>query len=100
LIQLADSNNKGKVNLPALLTYLAEKLHINEVHVEAGFKLNGSLLREECVDELLVYMAPKLLGDAQGMANLEELTALDKVDAWRFIEHQSVGDDVRLRLKK
>ncbi len=100
LIQLADPSNKGKVNLSALFTYLAEKLHVNEVHVEAGFKLNGSLLREQCVDELLVYMAPKLLGDAQGMANLEALTRLDQLDAWKFIEHQSIGDDVRLRLKK
>jgi diaminohydroxyphosphoribosylaminopyrimidine deaminase/5-amino-6-(5-phosphoribosylamino)uracil reductase len=100
LVQLADPGNKGKVDLSALFTYLAEKLHINEVHVEAGFKLNGSLLREQCVDELLVYMAPKLLGDAQGMANLPALTALNDLDTWEFIEHQSIGNDLRLRLKK
>ena len=100
LVQLADSGNKGKVDLSALFTYLAEKLHINEVHVEAGFKLNGSLLREQCVDELLVYMAPKLLGDAQGMANLPALTELNDLDTWEFIEHQSIGNDLRLRLKK
>ena len=101
LIKMADtSNSKGKVDLSALFTYLAEKCHVNEVHVEAGFKLNGSLLRENCVDELLIYMAPKLLGDAQGMANLPALTSLDGVDAWDMIDHQTIGHDLRLRLIK
>jgi len=101
LIKMADtSNSKGKVDLSALFTYLAEKCHVNEVHVEAGFKLNGSLLRENCIDELLIYMAPKLLGDAQGMANLPALTSLDGVDAWDMIDHQTIGHDLRLRLIK
>ena len=101
LIKMADtSNSKGKVDLSALFTYLAEKRHVNEVHVEAGFKLNGSLLRENCVDELLIYMAPKLLGDAQGMANLPALTSLDGVDAWDMMDHQTIGHDLRLRLIK
>lgn len=93
------SNSKGKVDLPALFKYLAEKLHINEVHVEAGFKLNGSLIREGCVDELLIYMAPKLLGDAVGMANLPSLSTLDDVKSWDLIDHVSVGDNLRIRLK-
>lgn len=93
------SNSKGKVDLPALFKYLAEKLHINEVHVEAGFKLNGSLIREGCVDELLIYMAPKLLGDAVGMANLPSLSTLDDVKTWDLIDHVSVGDNLRIRLK-
>jgi diaminohydroxyphosphoribosylaminopyrimidine deaminase/5-amino-6-(5-phosphoribosylamino)uracil reductase len=42
---------------------------VNELHVEAGHKLNGSLLREGLVDEFLVYLAPKLLGDGFGMAS-------------------------------
>jgi len=101
LVALPDaSNGKGKVDLPALFKYLAEKLHINEVHVEAGFKLNGSLIREGCVDELLIYMAPKLLGDAVGMANLPSLSTLDDVKAWDLIDHISVGDNLRIRLKK
>ncbi len=82
-----------------LLNFI-EKLHINEVHVEAGFKLNGSLIREGCVDELLVYMAPKLLGDAVGMANLPSLSTLDDVKTWDLIDHVSVGDNLRIRLKK
>jgi diaminohydroxyphosphoribosylaminopyrimidine deaminase/5-amino-6-(5-phosphoribosylamino)uracil reductase len=94
------SNSKGKVDLPALFKYLAEKLHINEVHVEAGFKLNGSLIREGCVDELLIYMAPKLLGDAVGMANLPSLSTLDDVKSWDLIDHALVGNDLRIRLIK
>ena len=101
LVALPDaSNGKGKVDLTALFKYLAEKLHINEVHVEAGFKLNGSLIREGCVDELLIYMAPKLLGDAVGIANLPSLSTLDDVKAWDLIDHISVGDNLRIRLKK
>ncbi|MEN9930849.1 MAG: hypothetical protein RL604_1096, partial [Pseudomonadota bacterium] len=101
LVKMVDTSNpKGKVDLSALFTYLAEKCHINEVHVEAGFKLNGSLIREGCVDELLIYMAPKLIGDGMGMANLPALTELDDLNHWSFIEHMSVGNDLRLRLRK
>jgi diaminohydroxyphosphoribosylaminopyrimidine deaminase/5-amino-6-(5-phosphoribosylamino)uracil reductase len=80
------------------MKHLAEKLHINEVHVEAGFKLNGSLLRENCVNELLLYVAPKLLGPGFGLANLPELTNLSQTTSWQFIDHELVGDDLRLRL--
>ena len=99
VVQLPDhSNDKGKVNLQAVMKYLAEKLHINEVHVESGFKLNGSLLRENCVNELLLYLAPKLLGSGAGLANLPELTNLDQTMNWEFVDHALVGDDLRLRL--
>ena len=46
---------------------------VNELHVEAGGKLNGSLLREGCVDELLAYLAPSLLGPGQPMIELPPL---------------------------
>ena len=102
VVQLPDPNlaSKGKVNLPAVFEYLADKLHINEVHVEAGFKLNGSLLRENCVDELLVYLAPRILGEGLGMAKLPELSSLDQTLDWNLIEHTSIGNDLRLRLIK
>ena len=100
LVQLADTsaNGRGKVDLPALFTHLATHLHINEVHVEAGFKLNGSLLREKCVDELLLYIAPKLIGEGSGLAKLPELTELNLAQHWRFTEQVMVGEDLRLRL--
>ena len=57
----------GKVDLAAMLADLAQR-GVNELHVEAGHKLNASLLREGLVDELLVYLAPKLLGIGREMA--------------------------------
>ncbi|MDQ0590658.1 bifunctional diaminohydroxyphosphoribosylaminopyrimidine deaminase/5-amino-6-(5-phosphoribosylamino)uracil reductase RibD [Variovorax paradoxus] len=61
-------NAQGKVDLAAMLRDLARR-EVNELHVEAGHKLNGSLLREGLVDELLVYLAPKLIGDGLDMAS-------------------------------
>ena len=102
VLQIPDHSpgSKGKVDLPAVFKYLAEKLHINEVHVEAGFKLNGSLIRESCVDELLIYMAPRLIGEGLGIANLSELQSLDKTIDWTLVDHTSIGNDLRLRLYK
>lgn len=64
--------------------------------MEAGYKLNGSLIREGCADELLVYMAPRLLGDAQGMFNLPPLTRLEDAAQFRWHEVRQIGDDLRL----
>jgi diaminohydroxyphosphoribosylaminopyrimidine deaminase/5-amino-6-(5-phosphoribosylamino)uracil reductase len=64
--------------------------------VEAGSKLNGSLIREGCVDELLVYLAPMLLGDAQGMFALPALTHLSQKQQLKFHEVKQIGADVRL----
>jgi diaminohydroxyphosphoribosylaminopyrimidine deaminase/5-amino-6-(5-phosphoribosylamino)uracil reductase len=101
VVQLPDhSNLQGKVDLKAVLRYLGEKLHINEVHIEAGFKLNGSFLREDCVNELLIYMAPRLIGPGSSMANLPELAHLEQPAHWEFIDQILVGDDLRLRLQK
>ncbi|WP_438997841.1 bifunctional diaminohydroxyphosphoribosylaminopyrimidine deaminase/5-amino-6-(5-phosphoribosylamino)uracil reductase RibD [Variovorax beijingensis] len=61
-------NAQGKVDLAAMLRDLARR-EVNELHVESGHKLNGSLLREGLVDELLVYLAPKLIGDGLDMAS-------------------------------
>jgi diaminohydroxyphosphoribosylaminopyrimidine deaminase/5-amino-6-(5-phosphoribosylamino)uracil reductase len=88
-------NAGGKVDLPALLKELARR-GINEVHVEAGFKLNGSLVREQCVDELLVYMAPMLIGEAPGMVSLPTLSDLAQAQRLQFREVTQVGEDVRI----
>ncbi|MBA3773875.1 MAG: bifunctional diaminohydroxyphosphoribosylaminopyrimidine deaminase/5-amino-6-(5-phosphoribosylamino)uracil reductase RibD [Ramlibacter sp.] len=85
----------GKVDLAAMLRDLAQR-EVNELHVEAGHKLNGSLLREGLVDELLVYLAPKLLGLGQGMAHLGPLTDLGDAVSLEFQSSQSVGPDLRL----
>ncbi|QWE24939.1 bifunctional diaminohydroxyphosphoribosylaminopyrimidine deaminase/5-amino-6-(5-phosphoribosylamino)uracil reductase RibD [Polynucleobacter sp. AP-Elch-400A-B2] len=94
------ANNHGKVDLPKLFTFLSKERHMNEIHVEAGYKLNGSLLREGCVDELLLYYAPFFMGDGIGMANTTPLTALDQRQDWQIIDQSLCGSDLRLRLGK
>ena len=86
---------ENKVDLKAMLADLAQR-ETNEVHVEAGYKLNGSLLREALVDELLVYLAPKLLGQGSGMVNFGPLTSLDQALPLEFISSSMVGSDLRL----
>lgn len=92
---LALPNAAGKVDLPALMRELAAR-DVNELHVEAGFKLNGSLVREGCVDELLVYLAPSLLGDAAGMFDLPPLADLSERQRLFFHQVDRIGDDLRL----
>jgi diaminohydroxyphosphoribosylaminopyrimidine deaminase / 5-amino-6-(5-phosphoribosylamino)uracil reductase len=89
-------NAAGKVELKDLLEELARR-GINEVHVEAGFKLNGSLLREGLVDELLLYLAPCLIGhDASGLFNLPALTSLDDKRLLQIRDLRQIGEDIRL----
>ena len=95
---IALPNSKGKVDLPKVFEYLAKEFSANEVHVEAGFKLNGSLIREQCVDELLLYMAPTLFGLGQGLANLGPFESLSEGPTWKLLDHQKIGEDLRLRL--
>ncbi len=94
VVSLADPN--GKVDLPAMLAELGRRGH-NELHVEAGHKLNGSLLREGCVDELLVYLAPTLLGDnAAGMFNLLAPATLAQRSMLQFHSIDRIGGDLRI----
>ena len=85
-----------KVNLLALMVELGRR-GINEVHAEAGFKLNGSLLQAGLVDELLLYLAPCLIGDAaRGMFNLPPLESLDGKRSLVMRDARLVGTDLRL----
>ena len=88
----------GKNDLKALLQDLARR-GVNELHVEAGEKLNGSLLRSGCVDEVLLYLAPRLLGQGRGLASFapEPLEALDDGLSLQWLDAVPVGDDLRLR---
>lgn len=89
-------NHEGKVELPTLLQELARR-GCNEVHVEAGHQLNGSLLDEGLVDELLIYFAPCILGDtAQGMFHLPPLANLAGRRHVKIIDIRRIGDDVRV----
>ena len=97
---MAMANPFGKVDLPKLFSYLAKEREMNEIHIESGFKLNGSMLRENCVDELLLYYAPFFMGEGIGMANAPALSALDMPKDWRVIDQTLFGPDLRLRLIK
>jgi len=97
---IAIANAFGKVDLRKLLAYLAQEREMNEIHVESGFKLNGSMLREDCVDELLLYYAPFLMGEGIGMANVPTLSSLKSRQDWQIIDQSLIGDDLRLRLIK
>jgi len=97
---LAMPNEFGKVDLPKLFSYLAKERHMNEIHIESGFKLNGSMLRENCVDELLLYYAPFLMGEGIGMANVPSPLSLEMRKDWQIIDQSLFGPDLRLRLMK
>ncbi len=89
-------NDSGKVELFKLMEELARR-ELNEIHVEAGTKLNGSLLQAGVVDELLVYLAPSLIGDSgRGMFHLPVLTELSRSTALKIREVERVGEDLRI----
>ena len=89
-------NARGKVELPQMLEELARR-GINELHVEAGFRLNGSLVREGCVDEFLVYLNPSFLGDAaQGMLDLPPVASLEEKLQLKLLSAERLGEDLRL----
>ncbi|HKO88060.1 MAG TPA: bifunctional diaminohydroxyphosphoribosylaminopyrimidine deaminase/5-amino-6-(5-phosphoribosylamino)uracil reductase RibD [Burkholderiales bacterium] len=92
-------NAHGKVELNELMRELASR-ELNEIHVEAGFKLNGSLLMEGVVDELLCYFAPRLIGHAGlGMFNLPELQRLEAAPALDIFDVGTIGSDLRMRAR-
>jgi len=93
---IALPNSAGKVDLAAMLLELGRR-GFNEVLVEAGARLNASLLREGLVDELLIYQAPVLLGDkARGMADLPELVELSAARRLTITDRRMVGVDQRI----
>jgi diaminohydroxyphosphoribosylaminopyrimidine deaminase/5-amino-6-(5-phosphoribosylamino)uracil reductase len=93
---MPDAN--GKVDLAAMLRDLAQR-EVNELHVEAGHKLNGSFIRAGLVDEFLVYLAPRLLGLGQGMASFGPLQSLSEAAQLQFMSTDRVGDDLRIRAR-
>lgn len=86
---------RGKVDLAAMLLDLARR-EINELHVEAGQKLNGSLICEGLVDEFVVYLAPKLIGQGQGMAHFGPLNDLADAVPLEFKSTDKLGPDLRI----
>jgi diaminohydroxyphosphoribosylaminopyrimidine deaminase/5-amino-6-(5-phosphoribosylamino)uracil reductase len=92
-------SDPGKVDLAAMLADLAAR-GINELHVEAGHKLNASLLKAGLVDELLVYLAPKLIGLGREMAAFGPLADLADAMPLRFVEATMIDGDLRVRARR
>ena len=93
VIYLPDAD--GKVDLAAMLRDLGQR-QINELHVEAGEKLNGSLIRAGLVGEFVVYLAPKLVGQGRGMARFGPLEALADAVPLEFLSTTMLGPDLRI----
>ncbi len=88
--------NDGRVDISALLPILGQR-GINELLVEAGASLNAAFMQSEYIDEYLVYLAPKLLGDpARGLAMLPAFTSLDQSITLHFHAIDKVGGDLRI----
>jgi diaminohydroxyphosphoribosylaminopyrimidine deaminase/5-amino-6-(5-phosphoribosylamino)uracil reductase len=89
----------GRVDLDSLLRELARR-QVNELHVEAGARLNAALLSTGWVDELLVYQAPMLVGPGRGMAALPALGVLWDSQRFRYHRVDRIGEDLRLLLRR
>lgn len=88
--------NQGETRLQALMSALGKR-QINTLWVEAGTTLAGALIAENLVDELIIYMAPKLLGDqARDLCHLPNLTQLADAPLWQLQSCEPVGDDLKL----
>jgi len=89
-------SNQGESHLQALMTELGKR-QINTLWVEAGATLAGALIAENLVDELIIYMAPKLLGDqARDLCHLPYLTKLADAPLWELQLCEPIGDDLKL----
>lgn len=89
----------SKVEPAVVLTMLAG-MGVNELHLEAGPTLSGAWLASGVVDELVLYMAPRLLGPGRPLAELPELFALDQAIGLQLVDAQPVGGDLRIRLRR
>jgi diaminohydroxyphosphoribosylaminopyrimidine deaminase/5-amino-6-(5-phosphoribosylamino)uracil reductase len=91
--------SEDRLELPAVLERLGE-LEMNEVLVEAGPTLAGELIRQDLADELLLYVAPKVLGPtARALLEIPAPRELKDASAFRVFDTLSVGEDLRLRLR-
>lgn len=96
VIYLPDRNSiQPSVDLKAVMTDLAQR-EINELHIEAGAKLNGSLIKNNLVDEYLIYIAPKIIGPGYPFAQLDALQDLSELSELQFISCELIGQDLRV----
>jgi len=94
-----EQDSHHNIDLKQLMTALALQ-DINDLWVEAGATLAGALLENKLVDEIIIYLAPKLMGDsARGLAVLSELTEMAQVPTFSFTDITQIGDDLRITAK-
>jgi diaminohydroxyphosphoribosylaminopyrimidine deaminase/5-amino-6-(5-phosphoribosylamino)uracil reductase len=86
---------RPRVDLYVVLKDLASR-GVNELHVEAGARLNAAFIEQGLADELLLYLAPKLIGPGRGLAALSPLAELSQASVWSFEDLIQVGDDLRV----
>ncbi|MDH3760518.1 MAG: bifunctional diaminohydroxyphosphoribosylaminopyrimidine deaminase/5-amino-6-(5-phosphoribosylamino)uracil reductase RibD [Gammaproteobacteria bacterium] len=92
------ATESGQVSLQAMLRDMAAR-GINDVHTECGPRLAGALIDQQLADQLILYLAPHLLGDqARGGFSLGELTTMDRRKTCRICDIRQIGEDIRLTL--
>lgn len=95
----AVAENNGHVDLQAVMALLARE-QINLVHVEAGNRLCGALLYQQLVDEIVVYIAPVILGnDARGLFDLPGLVQMKDKVALQMMDVRQTGSDLRITVQ-
>lgn len=98
IIVLQQTDNKDQINLTQMMKHLATR-EINEIHTECGQSLAGALLKQQLVDELVIYVSPILLGSqARGAFELGELTDMALSPAYKIRQVRHIGDDLRITL--
>ncbi len=97
-VEVVKNDAHGNINLTELMSQLAQR-EINEIHTECGQTLAGALVREQLVDEMLIYMAAKLMGSqSRGAFDLGEITHMSDSVHCSIEQIRKIGDDMRLTL--
>jgi diaminohydroxyphosphoribosylaminopyrimidine deaminase / 5-amino-6-(5-phosphoribosylamino)uracil reductase len=97
---MPDVEHPNKIDLTKAIADIGSR-GVNELHVEAGARLLGPMIQQGLVDELLMYVAPKLLGrDARELFSLPEPIKLEDAIRFEFFDVRLIDEDVRMILRK
>ncbi|MEQ8954734.1 MAG: bifunctional diaminohydroxyphosphoribosylaminopyrimidine deaminase/5-amino-6-(5-phosphoribosylamino)uracil reductase RibD, partial [Gammaproteobacteria bacterium] len=97
---IAVAEKQGRVHLESMLESLTSSFGCNEIMVEAGPTLSAAFLEADLIDEMIVYIAPKLLGsDARALMALSGLASLDDAYELEFCDVTRIGNDLKVTAK-